>query len=362
MSKTLDERLKALSDVLTEDMDIQQAGNLLRKVGVDTRNLSDDSVRNAMQDKPAQVAQQIALAYKLFRSPQDRRRPGEPDTKPWVPQNRTAEGQPVWAPGVKDWSIKREDYSDPNFVRKHLWELSGEPERGAITLWAFNGAKFDYNLTVLAKSEFHKEMAKAIIKLAPGAKAVFMAGTVGKMALIYVDGRILNHPILFTHKSTNLNPANDWEFVGSLPRKLSDIVRKFEAQADPQDADFKAWFNVQTGKMQPFDATKTYYDALRDDAKMFNIFGMSSMVKARIRAEREGWCAVGVNSGSGKVGAVVAAMTPEQALKAARMLFKARWKDGDWNSLTVKTNDETKTFSSRLEIRDYLKSSRDVFI
>lgn len=321
MAKSLEQRLQALSDALTEDMgmNIQQAGNLLRRVGIDTRNLRDDAVRDAMRDKSPEVARQIAAAYRTFRAPQDTRQPGAPATKAWEPQKV----QPA------------------------------APKTG-VTLWAFNGEKFDYTI-VVPETESRKQMVQTATKGAPDASAVFTSDG-GRMALIYVDGRILNEPIVFDQSSAN--PNNDWNFVGELPRKLADITRRFEAQADSQDADYKAWFNAQTGAIKPFDAKKTYYDALRDDPKTFNIYGVSSMLKARIHAERNGWCAVGVNSGSGKVGAVVAAMTPEQALKAARMLFKTRWKDGDWESLTVKTNDSTNTFNGRTEIRDYLKASK----
>jgi hypothetical protein len=341
---------------INEKMSIQQAGNILRRVGIDTRSLDDSVLRKVLQGKDAQTAQVISAAYKLFRSPQEPSgigAPGQQQTR-WAQEKDSK--RPVWAVGNGDWRINREDFTDPNFVRMKLWELSGKPNGNPITIWSFNDDSFNFHLQVLAKVSVMKEIVKATLALTKDrTKAIFLAGQTNKMLLVFLDGRILHKPIPFSHRSSNSNPANDWGFIGELPRMLADLNHKFENGTDEQAGDYKAWINVETNKVVPFEADKNYYDMMRSDPKTFGVHGTKSSIQARIAAERAGWVASGINVGEdGKAVAIVTGMTPEHALKAARILFKTTMKKHVWDSLKVKTNDGSIVCSNRNEIRQYL--------
>jgi hypothetical protein len=351
-------RILELAGILAEAraMTMGDAGNILRKVGIDTRNPDDSLVQKAMKANP-KVAAVIAAAYKLFRSPQD---PHSPAVT--APAQAPRENEPmIWARGLADPTIRTEDFSDSNFVRKYIWEISGKPKSSPLTLWAFDGHKFTNSLVVYGLPKFHKEMAKAMLKLygARNPTAILLSAKgSNKVGVICLDGRIFNQPIILTHQTDN--PATDWAFIGELPRILSGITRKFEDQTDEKAEDYKAWINVEDNRVIAFDAGKSYYDAIRDDPSTFHAQGAASVLHARIAAERAGWCAVGINTGEdGKVGAIVTAMTPKQALKAARLLFHNRWAEGDWNLMKIKTNDESITLNSRVEMKEYLKSGKN---
>jgi hypothetical protein len=356
MSKT-EQKLRDLAIVIAErPMTLQDAGNILRKVGVNTQNLDDTTVQKAMQTNP-KVANVIQAAYQLFKSPSNKPRvlPNKPQTNDRAPRSSNAQRAPTWAVD-SDWTIHKEDLSDPNFARKYIWELSGKPETApTMTLWTFDGHKFTHHLAVKGSTKVFRQMAQVMVKLGgETTQAVFLAGGSDKLLLIYVDGRVLPSPIPMAHKSANQNPANDWDFVNGLPRVLASITKKIDGQIEEQGKDFKAWINSKTHKVEEFDVGKSFYDPLRDDPNTFGIRGVISSLQARLTAEREGWCAVGINSQDGEVAAVITAMNSKQALQAARILFKQKWHDGPWTKLQIKTNDTNFTVSSNNQMREYL--------
>ena len=153
----------------------------------------------------------------------------------------------------------------------------------------------------------------------------------------------------------NLN--NDWDLVANMPRKLAQITKRYESSEDDKAEDYKAWINVEKNKVHAFDASMSYYDALRRAPNVFGAAGRT-VLHNRIQMERDGWCAVGINTEDEKTGAIVSALSASFALKAARMLFRLRYKNGDWNTLKIKTNDDQFTLNNRREIRDYLLSGK----
>jgi hypothetical protein len=346
-------------------MSVQDAGNLLRKAGINTKNLDDDTVKRVMSGLPEDQAGEIAKAYRLFRAPQEKPAAGL-NGKPvnnWSPHaDERNDGRPAWAQGLYDYRIKKQDLTDPNFARQVIWKSSGEPSTNPVTLWSFDGQKFTKHLVVFGRSETHKLMAKAMVALAGATKtdAVFMSGRNGKMVLIYLKGRILDQPILLKHVVSGGNPANDWEFVNQLPRLLISLNKKFEKDADPVSGAYKAWINVDKDfkgtKVVDFDTSKTFYDIISERPDLFKVGVGQNMLKVRIAAERKGWCAVGVNVANDQVGAMVNAMNTDMAYRAALILFRLRWKDAEWTSLTIKTNDKTTKFDGRQEIGAYLKA------
>lgn len=342
---------KTPSNSLNEDMSLAQAANFLRQNGVDPEKLDDRRFRTALLGKPQGTVQGLITAYKMVKSNQPAA--GKAKSVDWN-SAAGAENQPPWAEGLRDWAIRKQDYTDANFIRQKMWELSGKPTKNPLSLWTWDGERFSNHIVLLARTGLHKEFARAMAKYTRGqAKAVFMKGQTNNILLIYLDGRILNSPVQFECRSSN--PNNDWKFIGELPRALNDITRKFEGSEFAEAKDYKAWVNVETNKIKAFDPSRSYYDGIRENPEMMSYNG-KNLLHVRIAAERDGWVAVGVNSSDNGVGAVVTALNAQQALKAARMLFKARYKHGDWTSLRVKTNDTVRTFTGRREIRDYLLS------
>jgi len=350
-----DLRLLYLAGILKEDMSLNQARDFLKQNGVS--KMTDIGLKAALQGKDDDLSQKMVAVYRFLRANEPEQTNNHQLWKPEKKIDRT--GAPPWAKDVNDWTIKKNDYTDANYLRKHIWELSGEPKGPAVSLWIWDGTKFTTHIVVIAKTSLFMEMAKAmVIFSAKKARAIFMNGESDKMILLYVDGRYLHHPIALTMRSENRNPNNDWNFVSRLPRKLADITREFEEHADQKAEDFKAWINVETEHVEQVAADRSYFDAIRERPKLFGILNNKTMLHARIAVERAGWVATGVNVSDEGVGAVVTAMTPEQAIKAARLLFKDRYGKGDWDTLRVKTNDDQFVCKNRAEIRDYLKTGR----
>ncbi len=355
-----DRRILALAGLLNEEMSLSNAYDLLRSGGVNTVNLDDEAMRRGLRGKNADDAQTMKAAYDFIKA----NAPEEPKKRDarmkWEPVSQNRGGTaPPWAEGLSDWTIRKEDLTDANFVRKMIWEISGRPTKNPVSLWVWDGERFGQHLVVLGKASKFKEMAKAMVALSRNnAKAVFMNGNSNKMFLLYLDGRYLDQPKVFEKKSTGRNPNNDWDFVARLPRELAQITSKFETEADHVAGDYKAWVNIESNKVYSFSVEKNYYDAIRTNPKLFGTFADRTTLKARIAIERAGWVAVGVNSSEEGAAAIVTALTAQHALKASRMLFRLRYQKGDWNSLKVKTNDEDFTLTGRSQIRDYLMTGK----
>lgn len=355
------ERILTLAGVLNEKMSLSQAYGVLRAGGVNTVQLDDEAMRRGLRGKSEEDAKTLVHAYDFIKTnaPEEPKRGHEPMKWTPVSRNNGSGEAPVWAQGLTDWSIRKEDLTDANFVRKMIWEISGKPTKNPISLWVWDGERFGQHLVVFGKAAKFKEMAKAMVALSKNnAKAVFMNGNSNKMFLLYVDGRYLDKPKMFEKKSTGRNPNNDWDFVAKLPRLLADMTRKFETDADDVAGDYKAWINIESNKVYSFNVEKNYYEAIRTNPKLFGTYADRTTLKARIAIERAGWVAVGVNGDENGAGAIVTALTAQHALKAARMLFRLRYQKGDWTSLKVKTNDDQFMLTGRGEIRDYLMTGK----
>lgn len=353
------ERLMKLAGLLNEDTTtFKDASAILMKNGVDTRHLDDNAVRAALAGKTPVQAKEIIDAYHYVRSPQDWHK--QNSSKPASSENIA----PVWALG-KNPTIRKNDLTDLNYIRKTLWELSGKPEKGVITAWSFDGKDLNQHFLLLAKPKIWKEIAKATVGYTRGkSKAVFISGpNSDKFVLLYLDGRVLDEPVVLNHKSFNKNPENDWQFIGELPRKLAEIKSDLDKGSEFQVSDFKAWINVQTDQVVSFPASETFFDAMKNNAETLGIRGLTTKtyLQARVAAERKGWVAAGINVASeDTVGAMVIAMTPEQAHAGAKLLYKNQ-RGGSvvgWTTLTIKSNDDSIKLVGRQEIIHYLKTGQ----
>ncbi len=151
---------------------------------------------------------------------------------------------PVWAQAghsggmPESGRIYRNDYTDVNFIKKRMWELSGQ-SKFAYTIWGYDGAFFRGCVTVYGNKNIYHDMAEAMIDWqTKGAnpyqcRAVFVTKGRGKdITLIYADGAFYDGKqyasIEIEHKSFNSNPGNDQQFVRDLPRFLDKLKSERE--------------------------------------------------------------------------------------------------------------------------------------
>ncbi len=250
--------------------------------------------------------------------------------------------RPEWAVNAKDTAIKREDYTDKNFVRKSVYDASPGPKK-RLNVWAWDEATkaFKGPLAIFANSKGLPELSRAVEKLMPGYAAHFV-GAPGKLVLFMLDGHRLPQPVPFENVSFNEHPANDWQLVRDMPERL-DIIRNKRLGYPQSMQSVKAWINVENGAVVKFPASQKFDKIISDSPEKFSIPNGVSLLQARIAAERAGWVAFGINAENRKnIVVVCQAMTERQALRAVRAMWKV--KKVEWNVLKVVTNDGSMTY------------------
>ena len=143
---------------------------------------------------------------------------------------------PVWAMAGYSGGIKpnghifRNDYTDVNFIKKSIWELSGH-SKDEWTIWGFDGHYFRGVTTVFGNEKVFPEMAKAMVTWqTKGAnsypiRAVFVSPKKNpqQLTLIWLDGKV-HAPVILRHDSFNANPGNDQMFTRNLPNLLDKMA------------------------------------------------------------------------------------------------------------------------------------------
>lgn len=156
---------------------------------------------------------------------------------------------PVWAMaghsgGMRSNArIRREDYHDLNFIKKTMWELSGQ-SRKEYTVWQFDGQYFRHVFTVYGSPEIYEEMTKAMIVWGSGSNPYHTAAILiqtkrdGKRLYItYANGEsYAEYPVEIYHDSFNDNPGNDTYFVSELQDKLEELKDVPQGQSESPDA------------------------------------------------------------------------------------------------------------------------------
>ncbi len=124
--------------------------------------------------------------------------------------------------------ILREDYSDRNFIKKRLWELSGGSAQ-EWTLWAFDGQELLPPVVAYASDAIFPDMAKAMLRHGrrgfrfPRAVLAQAPNERYEALLLHADGRSHEPPVAFPLSSTG-GPALDRDFLRGLPRRLDAIA------------------------------------------------------------------------------------------------------------------------------------------
>ena len=124
------------------------------------------------------------------------------------------------------------------------------------------------------------------------------------------------------------------------------------------NAPYKAWVNVLTGDVLPFSFNTSHETYMKENQVSFGDIHAKTFIQYRVKAEQKGWCAVGVNVTKGITIAVVFAISDDNALAAARMLLKLRYRAAKWKALKVVSNTGTKTFQGLREIGEYLQTEQ----
>ncbi len=230
---------------------------LFRRLGVDVTGMTPDAVKAARRDlihrhHPDRggnlgMAQSINAAYDLikqgvpkfrgsasalssFRRGHQRRREQVAALKLCYPEHP----EWVWAGCSGDvpdrCDIHARDFTDLNFIKKSMWELSGSSE-SEYTIWGFDGLLFRGRVAVFGSPKIFNYMADAMITwLTKGShryecRAVFAHEEAsGDLYLIYAGGKHYgDSPVKMKQYSFSLNPGNDRDFVRELPELLERL-------------------------------------------------------------------------------------------------------------------------------------------
>ena len=128
-------------------------------------------------------------------------------------------------------AIYKNDFTDVNFVKKAMWELSGKSTIAYI-IWGFDGNFFSNSITVFGAPSIFNIMADAMVIRQTRSKnpfptrAVLVSPFQGQgLYLIYADGTYYgDKPFEMRHESVNVNPGNDQKFT----RKLREILEQLK--------------------------------------------------------------------------------------------------------------------------------------
>ena len=221
---------------------------ILRRHGLDAEGLASEELKRRWQalarrhhpdlGGDTRSMQEINAAYsvlKLFGS----------EPVPVLPQPRydfeapRFRGLPVWAwaghaAGTEpDEVIARDDYTDRNFLKMRMWELS-ERSTQEWTLWAFDGRDLLAPVVTYGSKAIFPEMAKAMLRhgrrgfRSPRAVLGQAQNERYEVLVLHADGRYLEPPpALFLSEPCGL--PQDRTFIMDLPGRLDAIAARRSA-------------------------------------------------------------------------------------------------------------------------------------
>ena len=151
-------------------------------------------------------------------------------------------------------TIRVNNYTDVNFIKKRMWELSGESTE-EWTIWGFDGAYLRHVTTVYGSPQIFAQMAEAMItwqtqgansyecraviveKREPHRSKAYLDDEDDEehtVFLIWADGVFYDKkPIPLQYETFNRNPGNDQSFRHRL-RKLIDDLQEHGGRAHEQ--------------------------------------------------------------------------------------------------------------------------------
>jgi hypothetical protein len=218
---------------------VQDAIMLFRRFGIDVTGMTRQAIKVARRELLHQyhpdrggdvdTAQLINAAYDLLKN-------GIPDgtfygsdLDLYEAHKAKNPGHPEWAwagysGGIPDATIYRNDFSDLNFIKKSLWELSGHSGT-EYTIWGLDGQRF-HGISVFGSPKTFNYMTTAMItwlaKQGHQCSSVLIGtGTTKDLFVTYAAGQYhTDQPLRIVHSSFNSNPGNDPNFASKLAEVL----------------------------------------------------------------------------------------------------------------------------------------------
>ena len=233
-------------------MTVTQALAIFSRFGIDVAGMTPDQLRKArnklvMAHHPdhggtAEALTAITDAYAFLKSngtvaPQKPSIGRSNQSHQSYSRDSHASGRmPAWAlagysgGSLLNTAIYRNDFSDANFFKKAMWELSGKSNT-AYTIWGFDGHSFSTSIMVFGAPRIFDTMADAMLTWQSNSenphpiRAVLVSPFQGEgLYLIYADGIYYgDQPIQMEHQSFNANPNNDQQFTRMLPEMLDRL-------------------------------------------------------------------------------------------------------------------------------------------
>jgi len=194
--------------------------DLLRHTSGLTYGSRGSSLINAAYDvlKKPQSATSSSGGYRRYEPEED-----EGDTS-WVMAG--------YSGGMRPSSrINRQNYTDVNFIKKRMWELSGK-SREEWTIWGFDGHFLRGVTTVYGSNKIFPQMAEAMVTWQTKggnsypcrAVLVEKRGRERTAYVIWADGTFYDKkPIPIEYDTFNQNPGNDSSFTRRLERLLDEL-------------------------------------------------------------------------------------------------------------------------------------------
>ncbi len=341
---------KSTTDVKT---DYEKSSEYIKSLGINPLNLTPANVVSSLQNLDAETKKSAMIAARIVMS-----------------GNKLSHDiRPPWAVGItNDATIHREDYSDPNFIRKRLWELSASGKQFPITLWSYNGKRLAH-LMVISSSTLIPEMIKAVTTLDKTSKAIMLSGINKKLMLIWLNGKPMYEskpPIII---NDNYDPEmTQSDFLKMVRDKIESIENNSNGSSEEAkpDVGFKAWLNIRSNVVFPIKDNASIYSIFNAENPKLKMFGLSPETvqkldpyKLRILIEREGWFSVGVAVKDDKVIAAIQTRTKEQAYEMVRRLFKLRYTIAPWDKLVVKYNEGAINIDGKENVLSYVKTGKN---
>jgi hypothetical protein len=234
------------------EMTYADAAAIWRKVGVDPSTLTPKELFTARRTLAktyhadaggsGETMADINAAYDVLTSAKPTSRTGSHRAGPDEDPDAAIWAHAGWSGGMQNSTrINRNDYTDMNFIKKRMWELSKHSTQ-EWTISGFDGYFLRNSLTVYGSPEIFDEMAKAMVDWQTKGgnpykcRAVLVSARRSKeLRLIWADGRsYARKPIVVTSDSFNDNPSNDHTFNDRL-RKLIDQLDENGGPLPDQD-------------------------------------------------------------------------------------------------------------------------------
>jgi len=214
----------------------EAAEGILRRHGLDAAGLAPDELRRRWQELArrhhpdlggdVRLMQEINAAYSMlkpqaFSCARDTASPRVRGVAAWAWAGH-GEGE------VPDDLILRDDYSDRNFLRKRLWELSGRSAQ-EWTLWAFDGRELLPPVAAYGSAAIFPDMAEAMLRhgrrgfRTPRAVFAQAPNERHEVLLIHSDGRPHDPPVPMALSGAG-GPAHDRAFLLGLPGRLDALA------------------------------------------------------------------------------------------------------------------------------------------